>query len=89
MKKILLITFILLTTTPLLLLAQKKTITGTVTDAANNAPMPGVSIHIKGSNLGTSTNAKGVYSISAAGTDELVISYTGYKTITSSDKRAE
>jgi iron complex outermembrane receptor protein len=82
MKKILLFTFILLTITPLLALAQKKTITGTVTDAANNAPMPGVSVHIKGSNLGTSTNAKGIFSISAAATDELVISYTGYKTST-------
>ncbi|SDF64332.1 carboxypeptidase-like regulatory domain-containing protein [Mucilaginibacter gossypii] len=79
MKKILLFTLVLLTITPLLTLAQKKAITGIVTDAASNAPMPGVSVHIKGSNLGTSTNAKGIYTISAAATDELIISYTGYK----------
>ncbi|MBB6107415.1 iron complex outermembrane recepter protein [Mucilaginibacter lappiensis] len=62
--------------------AQKKPVTGTVTDAAGGAPMAGVSVRVKGGNQGTSTNAKGQFSITAAASDEIVISYTGYKTLT-------
>jgi iron complex outermembrane receptor protein len=62
--------------------AQKTTVTGTVTDAANKDPMAGVSVRVKGSNQGTSTNAKGQFSISAAASDEITISYTGYKPLT-------
>ncbi|RYD69330.1 MAG: carboxypeptidase-like regulatory domain-containing protein, partial [Sphingobacteriales bacterium] len=58
---------------PLLLLlftemaqAQTKryTISGKVTDAANNDPIPGVVVKILNTNLATSTNANGGYSFS-------------------------
>ncbi|HMG08043.1 MAG TPA: TonB-dependent receptor plug domain-containing protein, partial [Mucilaginibacter sp.] len=62
--------------------AQKTTVTGTVTDAANKDSMAGVSVRVKGSNQGTTTNAKGQFSISAAASDEIIISYTGYKSLT-------
>jgi Ca-activated chloride channel family protein len=60
--------------------AQEKTITGTVSDATG--PLPGVSISIKKSNKGTTTNFDGHYSIAAQKGDILVFSYIGYKTQT-------
>jgi TonB-linked SusC/RagA family outer membrane protein len=45
-------------------LAQQKTVTGRVTDDAGSS-MPGVSVLIKGTRLGTSTNNEGRYSIRA------------------------
>lgn len=46
---------------PTLLLAQVS-VTGTVTDAANN-PLAGISVKVKNSNLGTSTDASGKFVI--------------------------
>ncbi|MNQ13058.1 von Willebrand factor [compost metagenome] len=60
--------------------AQEKTITGTVSDASG--PLPGVSISIKKSKKGTTTNFDGHYSITAQKGDILVFSYIGYKTQT-------
>lgn len=44
--------------------AQQKTITGKVT-GEDGAPVAGVSVVVKGSNIGTATNAQGNYSIRA------------------------
>jgi iron complex outermembrane receptor protein len=63
-------------------LAQKTTITGTVTGSIDNLTMPGVSVRVNGSTIGTSTNKDGYFSISAPSAAELVFSYTGYKTQT-------
>lgn len=57
----------------------QATITGKVTDE-NGAALGGVSVQIKGTNKGTTTNSTGVYSISASNTDVLVFSYVGYET---------
>ena len=38
-------------------MAQEKTITGVVTDADDGSPLPGVSVVIKGTHLGTATDA--------------------------------
>lgn len=43
--------------------AQERTITGTVTSADDNLPIPGVSVKIQGTTIGVSTNANGGYSI--------------------------
>ncbi|MEX0883621.1 MAG: carboxypeptidase-like regulatory domain-containing protein [Cyclobacteriaceae bacterium] len=60
-------------------MAQERTITGTVTDAEADAPLPGVSILIKGTNTGTVTDIDGQYSISVPGSESvLVFSYLGY-----------
>ena len=40
-------------------MAQEKTITGVVTDADDGSPLPGVSVVIKGTHLGTATDAMG------------------------------
>lgn len=62
------------------LLAQTRTITGKVTDA-NGIPVPNASIIVKGTRVGTVTNADGVYSLSVpANAKTLVISSVNLKT---------
>lgn len=60
-------------------LAQEKTITGTVTDDTGG-PLPGVSVLIKGTTIGTETNFDGRYSIKANTGDVLVFSFVGMTT---------
>lgn len=59
---------------------QDVTITGVVTDA-NGEPMPGVSILIKGTTLGTATDVDGRYSIKVPNRDDvLLFSFIGFAT---------
>ena len=59
--------------------AQQRTITGKVTDA-NNAPVAGATVSIKGSNVATQTNAQGEYSLSVPGDNSvIVISFVGFE----------
>jgi len=52
---------------------------GRVTDESNNQSLPGVSVSIKGTNLGTVTDADGNYSINVrSAADLLVYSFIGY-----------
>ncbi|MBK9390681.1 MAG: SusC/RagA family TonB-linked outer membrane protein [Bacteroidetes bacterium] len=60
-------------------LAQDRQITGTVKDA-NGAGLPGVSVVVKGTTSGTTTNAEGKYSINAPSNATLVLSFIGYVT---------
>lgn len=60
--------------------AQKDTITGTVAEKKSNTTLPGVSVLIKGTTTGSSTDFNGEYSIKAKVGDVLVFSYLGYKT---------
>lgn len=53
-------------------------ITGRVFSTDNN-PLQGVSVLIKGTNKGTTTNARGEFTIDARRGDVLVISYVGYQ----------
>lgn len=55
-------------------------ISGSVTDQETQLTIPGVSVTIKGRNAGTSTNAKGNYTLSASENDILVFSFVGYVT---------
>jgi TonB-linked SusC/RagA family outer membrane protein len=58
--------------------AQSKTITGKITDE-NNQPLEGVSIGVKGTNAGTSSNADGQFTINVTGGHAvLVFSNVGY-----------
>ncbi len=63
------------------LLAQTKIITGTVTSAAEGeGAIPGVTVQVKGTTLGTITDLNGKYSISVPrGAATLVFSYIGMK----------
>lgn len=53
-------------------------ITGRVSDAATQQPMAGVNIVVKGTTVGTTTDADGKYSIEADDGDILVFSFIGY-----------
>lgn len=53
-------------------------ITGRVTDATSGSPLEGVSVKVKSSKAGTTTNKDGVFSIQASPPDVLVFSYVGY-----------
>lgn len=61
--------------------SQTITVTGTVIDAKDETPLPGVSIIIKGTTKGVQTDFDGNYNIKVDGsTDVLVFSYLGFKT---------
>ncbi|BAV04504.1 TonB-linked outer membrane protein, SusC/RagA family [Filimonas lacunae] len=79
-KTTLLVSFIL---SVCALFAQTRSLQGKVTDE-KGAPLGGVSVMLKGAKVGTQTNDAGTFTLNttAAGTVELVFSYTGYKSIT-------
>lgn len=63
---------------PLTLIAQ-LTLSGKVTDAANN-PLTGVSVRLKNSALGTTTGADGMFSLTVPSADgTLEFTYVGYR----------
>ncbi|MFA5587154.1 MAG: carboxypeptidase-like regulatory domain-containing protein, partial [Mariniphaga sp.] len=55
-------------------------ISGTVTSAADGLGLPGVSIVVKGTSVGTVTNMDGNYSINVAPDATLVFSFIGFST---------
>src|SRR4026209_1636222 len=58
--------------------AQVRTVTGTITSGEEGQPLSGVSVLVKGTFKGTSTNANGKFSLSAKEGSTLVVSYTNY-----------
>ncbi|GAB3199120.1 TonB-dependent receptor [Pontibacter aydingkolensis] len=59
--------------------AQSKTITGKVTDQASGVGLPGVSVIVKGTTVGTATSADGTYNINVpANSNTLVFRFIGY-----------
>ncbi|GAB3223576.1 SusC/RagA family TonB-linked outer membrane protein [Spirosoma arcticum] len=57
------------------------TVRGTVTSSDNNEVLPGVSVTLKGTTRGTTTDAKGTFQLSVADSRAvLVFSYVGYQT---------
>jgi len=60
--------------------AQEKTVTGNVSDASG--PLPGVTVLIKGANVGTQTDFNGDYSIKSKIDDVLQFSFLGMQTVT-------
>ena len=73
-KSIVALTCLLLTSASAF--AQTKTVTGTVTDAANE-PLIGASVLVQGTSTGTITDMDGKYSISVTPDDVLAFSYVG------------
>lgn len=58
--------------------AQNR-LTGRVTDANDNSPLPGVSVLLKGTNTGATTDGEGKYVLNNATSGSvLVVSYIGY-----------
>ena len=46
--------------------AQQRSITGKVVDASDGTALPGVSVLVKGTTIGTATDSNGSYSINAS-----------------------
>ncbi|MBN2175357.1 MAG: TonB-dependent receptor [Bacteroidales bacterium] len=62
-------------------LAQKLTVTGTITSADDQTTLPGVTILVKGTTNGTTTDIDGNYSLSGVNaTDTLLFSFVGMVT---------
>jgi len=60
--------------------AQPRQVTGTVTGSDDGMPLPGVSIQVKGTTSGGSTDMDGKFSLNVpAGANVLVFSFVGYK----------
>lgn len=58
---------------------ENRTVTGKVTDAATKITLPGVSVKVKGTANGASTNTEGTYSLQVKGGEVLVFSFIGYE----------
>lgn len=58
-------------------MAQQKTVTGRVTSADDEESLPGVSVLVKGSKTGTSTDGNGRFSVRAEKGQILVFSFVG------------
>ncbi len=59
-------------------MAQNKTVTGTVTDKSTGEAIPGASVYIKGTTNGTITDMDGNYNLQANEGDVIVFSFIGY-----------
>ncbi|RIJ46351.1 SusC/RagA family TonB-linked outer membrane protein [Maribellus luteus] len=81
MKKVITLTclvFLMILTIPSGVLAQNRTITGTVVEAETQTPLPGVSVVVQGTTKGTMTNAEGKFSLDATEGQILQFSFIGY-----------
>jgi hypothetical protein len=82
MRKLLTLSFLLVFALQWQVLAQGRVVTGTVTDASTNQPLPGVTILVKGTTVGTATGADGAYSVNVPeGSNILEFRFIGYQTI--------
>ncbi len=62
--------------------AQTRTISGKVTSTDNGSALPGVSVVVKGTTIGTATDANGNYSLQVGkNAKTLVFSFVGMKTV--------
>ncbi|SDI43172.1 vWA domain-containing protein [Winogradskyella thalassocola] len=62
------------------IIAQEKTISGTITTAGDGLPLPGASVIIKGSSIGAQTDFDGKYKLKANVGDIIMVSYIGMQT---------
>lgn len=81
MRKLVSITLVLLMCT-LHLFAQEKTVTGKVTDEKDGTALPGVSVTVKGTTVGTVTGADGTYRLAVpSNARTLVFSFVNFESI--------
>ena len=78
MKKKLLITFLVIFSFCVNIFAQDRKIVGKVTSAEDGSGLPGVSVQVKGSTKGATTDATGNYSLNVSSSDtKLTYSFVG------------
>jgi len=77
MKRILLMGILCVCSCPAMLWAQDRQVTGIVTSADDESPLPGVNILVSGSSVGTTTSIDGTYRISVPEKGKLIFSFVG------------
>ncbi len=80
MKKLLL-TGLVLCVWAFSLIAQTKQITGEVTSSDDGSPIPGASVVVKGTTIGTVTDADGIFTLNVPENETLIVSFVGMKTV--------
>src|ERR1700744_3505614 len=78
MKKLLLVGLCFLLSSMTLIYAQNRSVTGTVKAKEDGLPLPGVTVKVKGSAIGTQTNASCKFTLSVPANSRLVFSFVGY-----------
>lgn len=81
MRKFSLVIAAILVTACNVLLAQNIRVTGTVTELGTGAPLPFVTVQVKGTTTGTATLDDGSFVINAPGNGTLIFSFIGYRTL--------
>ncbi|MES2795957.1 MAG: carboxypeptidase-like regulatory domain-containing protein, partial [Bacteroidota bacterium] len=76
MRKVLLISTMLIWAN--VLFGQEKSVTGKVISSEDGTPLPGVSVAIKGTTKGSTTNGEGVYNVTVSPNATLVFSFLGF-----------
>jgi TonB-dependent starch-binding outer membrane protein SusC len=61
--------------------SQSRTVKGKVKDANDNTTLPGVTVFVKGTTNGSTTDLDGNYSVQIPEQATLIFSYIGYKTV--------
>lgn len=79
MNKKLLMSFVLLLALVFRVAAQDREVTGKVTSSEDGAALPGVSVTIKGTTRGVTTDGNGNYKISVSSNSTLVFSFVGFQ----------
>ena len=80
LNKALILSLFFLAFSALSAFAQNRPVSGTVTAGDDGSKLPGVSVLVKGTTTGTTTNENGAYTINAPANATLVFSYIGYAT---------
>jgi len=63
-------------------MAQSREVSGTVISGEDNLPLPGVSVLVKGTTVGTVTDIDGKFTVNVGGNDAiLVLSFIGFTTL--------
>ncbi len=78
MKKLLLVSLCFLMLSITQVFAQNRTVTGTVTAKEDGLPIPGVTVKVKGTTIGTQTTSNGKFSLSVPEGAVLEFSFIGY-----------
>ena len=78
MKKLLLASLCVLLLCVTQVFAQNRTVTGTVTAQEDGLPLPGVTVRVKGTTVGTQTGTNGKYTLSVPNNSVLIFSFIGY-----------
>ena len=82
MRQFTLLVILLITGLFQVALAQNRSISGRVTDRSNNQGLPGVTVLVKGTTLGTATNNDGTFVLSVPPTaTTLTFSFIGYTSV--------